>query len=126
MTPGEILFGAGPIVANAGRPTVDVTVHNASRHTIFVSSHYPFFEVNRHLRFDRARAWGMHLDIPAGDALRWGPGETKTVRLVAYGGRRAIRGFHGLTDGPATPERLGEALRRAEAWSPAGETPHAP
>ena len=115
MTPGEILFGAGPIVANAGRPTVDVTVHNASRHTIFVSSHYPFFEVNRHLR-----------DIPAGDALRWGPGETKTVRLVAYGGRRAIRGFHGLTDGPATPERLGEALRRAEAWSPAGETPHAP
>jgi urease beta subunit len=112
MIPGEILPGPGPIVLNAGRPTVEVAVENTSGHTVFVSSHYPFFEVNRRLVFDRRLAWGMHLDVPAGDAVRWRPGETKTVRLVPYAGRRIVRGFNGLTDGPATPERLDEALRR--------------
>ena len=63
-------------------------VTNTSDHTIFISSHFPFFEVNRRLVFDRARAWGMHLDVPAGDSVRWRPGETRTVRLVAYGGQR--------------------------------------
>ena len=63
--------------------------------------------------FDRARAWGMRLDIPAGDSVRWRPGEVKRVRLVAYGGRRAVRGFNHLTDGPASPERLAEGLERA-------------
>lgn len=114
MTPGEIHFGDGPIVLNAGRRTVEVEVENTSDHTIFVSSHYPFFEVNRRLVFDRALAWGMRLDIPAGDSVRWRPGEVKRVRLVAYGGRAVIQGFNGLTDGPATPERLPEALTRVE------------
>jgi urease subunit gamma/beta len=112
MKPGEILFGDGPIVLNAGRHTVEVAVENTSDHTIFVSSHYPFFEVNRRLLFDRTQAWGMHLDIPAGDAVRWQPGESKQVRLVAYGGRGIIRGFNRLTDGPASPERLAEGLER--------------
>jgi urease subunit gamma/beta len=112
MTPGEVLFGDGAIVLNAGRATADVEVENTSDHTIFVSSHFPFFEVNRRLVFDRARAWGMHLDVPAGDSVRWRPGERKVVRLVAFGGRRAIRGFNRLTDGPATPERLAEGLER--------------
>ena len=112
MTPGEILFGAGPIVLNAGRPTVEVEVTNTSAHTIFISSHYPFFEVNRRLAFDRGRAWGMHLDVPAGDSVRWRPGEVKRIRLVAYGGLRAVRGFNGLAGGPATPDRLAEALER--------------
>ena len=112
MKPGEVLFGEGPIVLNAGRRTVELEVENASDHTIFVSSHYPFFEVNRRLVFNRAQAWGMHLDIPAGDAVRWRPGERQQVRLVAYGGRGVIRGFNHLTDGPASPERLSEGLER--------------
>ena len=115
MRPGEILFAEGPIALHAGRATAEVTVTNASDHTIFISSHFPFFEVNRRLVFDRARAWGMHLDVPAGDSVRWRPGETRTVRLVAYGGHRAVRGFNRLTDGPATPERLAEGLARVRA-----------
>ena len=67
MRPGETLLGEGPIHLNGGRRTVEVEVENTSDHAIFVSSHFPFFEVNRRLVFDRARAWGMHLDIPAGD-----------------------------------------------------------
>ena len=115
MRPGEILFGEGAIRLNAGRPTVLVTVTNTGDHTIFVSSHFPFFEVNRRLEFDRAEGWGRHLDVPAGDSVRWRPGETRTVRLVAYGGERTVRGFNRLTDGPATPERLAEGLARARA-----------
>ena len=114
MTPGEVLFGDGAIVLNAGRATVDVEVENMSDHTIFISSHFPFFEVNRRLVFDRARAWGMHLDVPAGDSVRWRPGERKVVRLVAFGGRGVIRGFNRLTDGPASPERLAEGLERMQ------------
>jgi urease beta subunit len=112
VKPGEILFAEAPITLNAGRPTAEVTVTNTSDHTIFISSHFPFFEVNRRLVFDRARAWGMHLDVPAGDAVRWRPRETRTVRLVAYGGQRTVRGFNRLTDGPATPDRLPEGLGR--------------
>jgi len=112
MRPGEVLLGDGPIVLNAGRPTVEMDVENTSDHVIFVSSHFPFFEVNRRMIFDRAKAWGMHLDLPAGDAERWAPGETKRVRLVAFGGRRTISGFNGLTEGPASPERLAEGLER--------------
>jgi len=113
MKPGEILLGDGPIVLNAGRPTVEIEVENTSDHVIFVSSHFPFFEVNRRLVFDRAKAWGMHLDIPAGDAERWASGEEKRVRLVAFGGRRIVRGFNLLTEGAASPERLAEGLERA-------------
>jgi urease subunit gamma/beta len=112
VRPGEVLFAPEPITLNAGRPTVEVEVTNSSAHTIFVSSHFPFFEVNRRLVFDRALAWGMHLDVPAGDSVRWRPGEVRRVRLVAYGGRRAVRGFNRLTGGPATPERLAEGLER--------------
>jgi urease subunit gamma/beta len=112
MTPGEIILADGTIALNAGRAAVDVDVENTSDHTIFISSHFPFFEVNRRLVFDRARAWGMHLDVPAGDSVRWRPGERKLVRLVAFGGRRVIRGFNQLTDGPATPARLAEGLER--------------
>src|SRR5262245_58737889 len=112
MMPGEVILDDGVIVLNAGRATVEVDVENTSDHAIFISSHFPFFEVNRRLVFDRARAWGMHLDVPAGDSVRWGPGERKVVRLVAFGGRRVIRGFNQLTDGPATPDRLADALER--------------
>jgi len=113
VRPGEILLGEGPIVVNAGRDAVEIDVENTSDHVIFVSSHFPFFEVNRRMVFDRAKAWGMHLDIPAGDAERWAPGESKRVRLVAFGGRRVVRGFNRLTEGAASPERLAEGLERA-------------
>ena len=113
MRPGEVLFGDGPIVINAGRRTAEVDVENASDHTIFVSSHFPFFEVNRRLVFDRARAWGMHLDIPAGDSVRWRPGESQRVRLVAFGGRGILHGFNRLSEGATSPERLAEGLERA-------------
>ncbi len=113
MKPGELLPADDPIVLNRGRPTVELRVENTSGHTVFVGSHYPFFEVNRRLRFDRARAWGMHLDVPAGDTVGWRPGEVKVVRLVAYGGRGVVRGFNGLTDGPASEARRSGGLRRA-------------
>ncbi|HMH51391.1 MAG TPA: urease subunit beta [Candidatus Acidoferrum sp.] len=113
MKPGEILLGDGAIVLNAGRPTAEIEVENTSDHVIFVSSHFPFFEVNRRLVFDRSKAWGMHLNIPAGDSERWASGEIKRVRLVAFGGRRVVRGFNRLTEGAASPERLAEGLERA-------------
>ena len=113
MSPGEILFGDGPIVINAGRHAAEVQVENASDHTIFVSSHFPFFEVNRRLVFDRARAWGMHLDIPAGDSVRWRPGERQRVRLVAFGGRGILHGFNRLSEGATSSERLADGLERA-------------
>jgi urease beta subunit len=112
MRPGEVVFGDGPIVLNQGRRTVELDVENSSDHTIFVSSHFPFFEVNRRLVFDRARAWGMHLDIPAGDSARWRPGEIARVRLVAFGGRGVLVGFNGLTEGATSAARLGEGLER--------------
>ena len=112
MKPGEVLFGNGSIVLNPGRRTVEIEVENTSDHTIFVSSHFPVFEVNRRLVFDRGEAWGMHLDIPAGDSVRWRPGEVRRVRLVAFGGRGVVRGFNRLTEGAASPERLAEGLER--------------
>jgi urease subunit gamma/beta len=112
MTPGEVLFGSGSITLNSGRRAVEIDVENTSDHTIFVSSHFPFFETNRRLVFDRAQAWGMHLDVPAGDAIRWRPGETNRVRLVAFGGRGVVRGFNRLTDGAASPDGLAAALER--------------
>ena len=112
MKPGEILLGNGAIVLNRGRRTVEIEVENTSDHAIFVSSHFPFFEVNRRLVFDRAKAWGMHLDLPAGDSEQWRQGEMKRVRLVAFGGRGVIVGFNRLTEGAASPERLAEGLER--------------
>jgi urease subunit gamma/beta len=112
MRPGEILFGDGPIVINARRRAAEAEVQNTSDHTIFVSSHFPFFEVNRRLMFDRARAWGMHLDIPAGDSVRWRPGERRRVRLVRFGGHGVIHGFNRLSEGVTSPERLIDALER--------------
>jgi len=113
MRPGELLFGDGPIALNQGRRTTEIDVLNASDHTIFVSSHFPFFEVNRRLVFDRARAWGMHLDVPAGDSVRWRPGETVRVRLVAFGGRGVVVGFNRLSEGATSPDHLAGGLERA-------------
>ena len=95
MIPGEIDPAAGEIDLNAGRPTVTVSVANTGDRPIQVGSHYHFAEVNPALAFDRAAAHGMRLDIPAGTAVRFEPGQSREVRLVAYAGARAVWGFRG-------------------------------
>ena len=100
MIPGEILCGSGEIELNAGRPTVELTVVNSGDRPIQVGSHYHFYETNLALRFDRERARGFRLDIPAGTAVRFEPGESRRVRLVAYAGARNVQGFQGRIGGP--------------------------
>ena len=100
MIPGEILCAAGEIELNAGRPTVELTVVNSGDRPIQVGSHYHFYETNPALQFERAKARGFRLDIPAGTAVRFEPGESRLVRLVAYAGARIVQGFRGRIDGP--------------------------
>lgn len=112
--PGQVITAAGTIELNAGRDAVEIAVTNLADRPIQVGSHYHFIETNPYLRFDRAAAYGRRLDIPAGTAVRFEPGETKTVRLVGIAGARTVIGGNGLTDGPATPERLAEVMARVE------------
>ena len=100
MTPGEIIPADGEITLNAGRPTRTVDVANTGDRPIQVGSHFHFFETNRALRFERQTAFGFRLDIPAGTSVRFEPGEERSVQLVALGGRRVVRGFNGLVNGP--------------------------
>lgn len=93
MIPGEIITAPGEIELNAGRPTVSVEVANTGDRPIQVGSHYHFFETNPALQFDREKARGMRLDIPAGTAVRFEPGQTRSVSLVAYAGKRNVYGF---------------------------------
>ena len=95
MIPGEYVLGEGDIEANVGRKTVSVTVANTGDRPIQVGSHFHFFEANRELRFDRARAFGMRLNISAGTAVRFEPGQTRDVQLVALAGKRVVYGFRG-------------------------------
>jgi urease beta subunit len=115
VIPGEYRLAPGDVEANAGRATVELVVANTGDRPIQVGSHYHFFEANKALRFDRARAFGMRLSIPAGTAVRFEPGDEKKVTLVAIGGAREVHGLNGLTTGPAAPERLAQALARARA-----------
>jgi urease subunit beta len=94
MIPGEIIPGHGEIELNAGRPTVTLTVANTGDRPIQVGSHYHFFETNEALAFDRGQARGMRLNIPAGTAVRFEPGQAREVMLVAYGGNRKVYGFN--------------------------------
>jgi urease subunit beta len=95
MIPGEVMAAPGEIELNAGRETVTLSVENTGDRPIQVGSHYHFFETNSSLRFDRAQSRGFRLDIPAGTAVRFEPGQTRKVRLVAYGGLRRVFGFQG-------------------------------
>ena len=113
MIPGEYLLGEGDIVANVGRRTVELSVANTGDRPIQVGSHFHFYEANRALRFDRARAFGMRLNIPAGTAVRFEPGDEKRVTLVELGGARRVFGLNGLTNG-ATRESALERLRQWE------------
>ena len=99
MKPGEYLLNDGEISANSGRQTATVLVKNTGDRPIQVGSHYHFFEVNRGLNFDRPAAYGMRLNIAAGTAVRFEPGEEKEVHLVAFGGARVVYGHNGLVNG---------------------------
>ena len=115
VTPGEVMAAEGGIVLNEGRDTVSIPVTNLGDRPIQVGSHYHFFETNRALSFDRAKAYGMRLDIPAGNAVRFEPGERKTVQLVALAGARIARGGNALADGPIDEAGRTRALGKAVA-----------
>ena len=110
---GEIIPGEGVIQCNQGRKTTAISVENTSDHTVQITSHYHFFEVNRRLRFDRRAAYGKRLDIPSGSATRWEPGEVKEVALVDIAGRRRVYGFQGFVNGALSEAQSGEALTKS-------------
>ena len=113
MTPGEYFLGDGDLDANVGRATARITVANTGDRPIQVGSHYHFFEANKALSFDRAAAWGMRLNIPAGTAVRFEPGDEKIVELVAIAGAREVHGLNALADGPTDEASRAAALERA-------------
>jgi urease subunit beta len=100
MIPGEIITKDGDIILNEGRETVTLTVANSGNRPIQVGSHYHFFETNGALQFDRAKARGFRLDIAAGTAVRFEPGQTREVKLVALSGARTVYGFQQKVMGP--------------------------
>jgi urease subunit beta len=100
LSPGVVLCESGTLELNAGREIKALTVANTGDRPIQIGSHFHFFEVNPMLQFDRAAALGFRLDIPAGTAVRFEPGDTKTVTLVALAGNRIIQGLNNLVDGP--------------------------
>ncbi|MDY0883745.1 urease subunit gamma [Dongia soli] len=116
IIPGEIIAAPGDIELNAGRRSITLVAKNSGDRPIQIGSHYHFFEANRALDFDRAAAFGLHLDIPAGTAVRFEPGEEKEVALVAFGGAGEILGLNGLTEGSTlSDENKTAAIARARA-----------
>ena len=113
MVPGEYLLASDPIEINAGRPTRRVEVANTGDRPVQVGSHFHFLEVNRCLIFDRALAYGMRLNIAAGTAVRFEPGDTVEVELVAIGGTREVIGLNRLVDGALDTEAVRESARTA-------------
>jgi urease beta subunit len=120
--PAHYIVPDGEIELNAGRPTATVRVKNTGDRPVQVGSHYHFFEANRELSFDRRSAYGMRLDIPAGTAVRFEPGDEREVTLVAFGGARRAIGFSALVDGDLTDGEgaLGRAAARGFLGAEAG------
>ncbi len=104
MIPGEYFVGANDIECNAGRETISIAVVNTGDRPVQVGSHFHFFEVNRQMEFDRKKAFGMRLNIAAGTAVRFEPGEEKEVELVAFGGKKKAFGFNNLVNGDTANE----------------------
>jgi len=118
---GGYVLAATPVQINAGRPRRKLTVRNTGDRPIQVGSHFHFFEVNRALEFDREQAFGHRLDIAAGTAVRFEPGDEREITLVPFGGKRRVHGFNSLVDGWAPPEgayrpRATEAVRLAREY----------
>ena len=116
IIPGEIIPGEGDIIALHGRQTIELTVSNIGDRPIQIGSHCHFFEANRALKFDREQSYGFRLQVPAGTAVRFEPGESKRVTLVALGGNRIAYGINGLVNG-----KLDDANVREKALSAARE-----
>jgi urease subunit gamma/beta len=112
IVPGECVPAAGELELNAGRAAISLEVTNLGDRPIQVGSHYHFIETNSHLKFDRAQAYGKRLDIPAGAAVRFEPGDTKTVSLVDIAGKRVIRGGNNLADGQVNEAMKAAAMQR--------------
>src|SRR5687768_4578826 len=104
MIPGEYILANGPIICNEGRAIAKLTVVNTGDRPVQIGSHFHFFEVNKQLEFDRPKAFGMRLNLPAGTAVRFEPGEEKEITLVSFGGARKIVGFSNLTNGDLASE----------------------
>jgi urease beta subunit len=115
MIPGEYFLRDEPIELNAGRPTRIIEVANRGDRPIQVGSHFHFFEVNRALSFDRSAAYGMRLNVAAGTAVRFEPGDTRTVELVAIGGDRTVHGLNRLVNGRLDDPHVREAALKAAA-----------
>jgi urease beta subunit len=111
MIPGEYLLASDPIEINAGRPTRRLEVANSGDRAVQVGSHFHFLEVNRCLQFDRSAAYGMRLNIASGTAVRFEPGDTREVELVAIGGSREVIGLNRLVDGALDARAVREAAR---------------
>ena len=114
-TPGQFILASSELTLNEGRKAITLTVTNEGNRPIQVGSHFHFIETNRPLRFDRAAAYGKRLDIPAGAAIRFEPGQTKKVRLVDIDGNRVIRGGNRLASGPVNEEGKTAALENIKA-----------
>ena len=112
VAPGQYAVAEGELVLNEGREAIELSITNLGDRPVQVGSHYHFVETNAELVFDRALAYGRRLDIPAGTAIRFEPGESKTVQLVEIAGNRVIRGGNNLADGPVTDEGREVALAR--------------
>lgn len=106
---GQVFYADSDIIINEGKKTETVIVTNVGDRPIQVGSHFHFFEANKFLSFDRAKAFGMRLDIPSGTAVRFEPGEKKEVTLTEYEGKKVICGFNGLTMGQIDDERVKKA-----------------
>ena len=119
---GDIFFAEEPVVINEGKPVTNILVTNTGDRTIQVCSHYHFFEANKALKFDREKAFGLRLDIPAGSAIRFEPGEEKEVALTTYAGDGNLYGFLGWTMGNIhDPEVKAKAIAAMKAELEGGE-----
>jgi urease subunit beta len=114
MIPGEYILADGDIIANVGKRTDSITVINTGDRPVQVGSHFHFFETNKQLFFDREKSYGMRLNIAAGTAVRFEPGEEKNVILVEFGGNRHVSGFNNLVDGDLEKSKE-RALEKSDA-----------
>lgn len=115
IIPAEYMLAKEPIIANKGRKTIKLTVKNTGDRPVQIGSHTHFFEVNKALDFDRKKALGLRLNIPAGTAIRFEPGDSKTIELVELGGKKIVYGFHALVQGNLKSDSVrAKALRNAK------------
>ena len=115
MIPGEYFLQPNDIIANVGRTSTQVIVVNTGDRPVQIGSHFHFFEVNKQLQFDRAKAYGMRLNIPAGTAVRFEPGEEKEVQLVSLGGHQKVVGFNNLVNDDINDSSKQKAMEQATA-----------